>query len=87
MCTAFAELYPRRRTLGQKDLHYLTYALTHVIYALNNFDERSLPPELFPRSVPAFMREQLAKAMKDDDPDLAGEFRQLLRGIQARPRP
>jgi len=57
----------------------LTYALTHVIYALNNFDERSLPPTLFPPTVPAFLREQLRGAMKADDPDLAGELLDCLK--------
>lgn len=74
VCTAFGRQYPRRKSLCVKDRHYLTYALTHVIYALNNFDERSLPASLFPPNVPAFMREQLVGAMKDDDPDLAGEL-------------
>ena len=30
---AFTELYPQRDTLSQKDMHYLCYALTHVIHA------------------------------------------------------
>ena len=48
---AFAQLYPQRRQLSTKDRHYLCYALTHVIYALNNFGERSLPAALFPAPV------------------------------------
>ena len=48
---AFCELYPLRECLSQKDSHYLCYALTHVIYALNNFGERSLPASLFPAPV------------------------------------
>ena len=79
VCHAFGKLYPRRAKLSEKDRHYLTYALTHVIYALNNFDERSLPPSLFPPSVPEFMREQLKKAIKADDPDLAGELLDCLK--------
>ena len=35
VCHAFGELYPKRKKLSEKDCHYLTYALTHVIYALN----------------------------------------------------
>ena len=79
VCAAFGRLYPKRSRLKEKDKHYLTYALTHVIYALNNFDERSLPQSLFPPSVPAFMREQLAAAIKADDPDLAGELLDCLK--------
>ena len=79
VCRAFGTLYPKRAKLSEKDLHYLTYALTHVIYALNNFDERSLPPSLFPQSVPQFMREQLQKAIKADDPDLTGELLDCLK--------
>lgn len=56
---AFAALYPRRHELSQKDCHYLCYALTHVVYALNNFGERSLPQSLFPPPVVDFMCEQL----------------------------
>jgi hypothetical protein len=36
VCAGFARLYPRRDSLCEKDRHYLTYALTHVVYALNN---------------------------------------------------
>ena len=79
VCNAFGRLYPRRHKLSEKDRHYLTYALTHVIYALNNFDERSLEPSLFPPMVPAFLREQLHAAMKADDPDLAGELLDCLK--------
>ena len=53
VCGAFAALYPQRDKLREKDKHYLTYAITHVIYALNNFDERSLP-SLFHRQSPTF---------------------------------
>ena len=79
VCAAFGHLFPRRATLQQKDRHYLTYALTHVIYALNNFDERSLDPALFPPSVPTFMKEQLRAAIDADDPDLAGELLDCLK--------
>ena len=79
VCGAFGALYPKRKELCEKDRHYLTYALTHVIYALNNFDERSLPPSLFPPEVPAFMREQLKHAIKANDPDLAGELLDCLK--------
>ena len=46
---------------------------------MDSFDERSLSPELFPPSVPAFMREQLRRAIKADDPDLAGELLDCLK--------
>ena len=74
VCHAFGRLYPQREALCEKDKHYLTYALTHVIYALNNFDERSLPPSLFPAEVPSYLREQMKHAIRADDPDLAGEL-------------
>ena len=83
VCGAFAALYPQRDKLREKDKHYLTYAITHVIYALNNFDERSLPPSLFPPTVPDFLREQLRAAIKADDPDLAGELLDCLKCIGA----
>ena len=76
---AFAELYPRRAALGEKDRHYLTYALTHVIFALNNFDERALPPALFPPSVVGFLREQMGAAAADGDADLLGEVLDCLK--------
>ena len=76
---AFCELYPLRERLSQKDSHYLCYALTHVIYALNNFGERSLPASLFPAPVVGFLCEQLQRAMAADDPDLAGELLDCLK--------
>ena len=79
VCAAFGRLYPRRGSLGEKDRHYLTYALTHVIYALNNFDERSLPPSLFPPTVPSYLQEQLRAAIRADDPDLTGEILDCLK--------
>eukprot|EP00966_Prymnesium_polylepis_P054016 1248641-Prymnesium_polylepis.1 len=79
VCGAFARDYPRRDELERKERHYLCYALTHVIYALNNFDERSLSPRLFPPTVPAFMREQLRLAIREDDPDMAGELLDCLK--------
>ena len=79
VCSAFAERYPRRAELPVKERHYLCYCITHVIYTLNNFDERALSPALFPETVPAFLREQLSAAMDADDPDLAGELLDCLK--------
>jgi hypothetical protein len=60
--------------LSVKDRHYLAYALTHVIYALSNFDERSLPPDLFPQPFREALRSRLAEAIAAKDIDLSAEL-------------
>ena len=50
-----------------------------MIFALNNFDERALPPALFPPSVVGFLREQMGAAAADGDADLLGEVLDCLK--------
>ena len=52
LAAAFGEANAKGHALGRKDRHYLAYAITHVIYALSNFNERALPPHLFPPDAP-----------------------------------
>jgi len=62
------------KLMSAKDRYYLAYALTHVIYALSNFDERSLPPDLFPQPFREALRSRLAEAVAAKDPDLSAEL-------------
>lgn len=64
-----------------KDRHYSAYALTHVIYALSNFDERSLPPELFPQRLRTALFLRLNAALAAKDPDLSAELLDCLNAI------
>jgi len=82
LSTAFVAAHGK--TLAQKDAHYLAYALTHVIYALSNFNERSLPPSLFPPPIRSCLLDRLKFALKKRDPDLAGECLDCLKCIGER---
>jgi hypothetical protein len=48
------------------------YAVTHVIYTLNGYNERRVSPSILPAEV-AFLRRKLDLAIADDDPQMVGE--------------
>ncbi|KAG8457371.1 hypothetical protein KFE25_005052 [Diacronema lutheri] len=70
-----------------RDAHYLFYAMTHLVYTLNGFDQTRLGPHLLPRGVSAFLRTELSAAIVARDPDKAAEAATALRALlPARPR-
>lgn len=48
------------------------YATTHVIYTLNGYHERRVPPLLLPEEF-AFLRKELDDSIEDEDPEKVGE--------------
>lgn len=54
------------------------YAVTHVIYTLNRYNERKIAPSLLPDEF-SYLRHKLRDAMKEDDPEMVGEALDTLR--------
>jgi hypothetical protein len=56
------------------------YALTHVVYTLNDYGQRRVPPGLLPEEF-AFLRTHLRAAVAAEDADMLGEFMDSLRAF------
>ena len=56
------------------------YAITHVVYTLNDYGQRNLPPKLLPVEF-AFLRANLREAIAQGDADMLGEFMDSLRAF------
>jgi len=56
------------------------YALTHVVYTLNDYGQRSLAPRLLPDEF-EFLRANLREAITQGDADMLGEFMDSLRAF------
>lgn len=48
------------------------YAVTHVVYTLNGYNERRISRALLPQEL-AFLRRKLDEAIDDEDPEMVGE--------------
>ena len=79
-----ARPYPSNRP-GDPDFYDAVYAVTHVVYTLNDFDLYSLRPAWLPDEF-AFLKANLKEAIKLDDPEMVGEFADTLKcfGLDAR---
>jgi hypothetical protein len=58
----------------------VTYAITHIIYVLNDYGRYSLRPEWLPHEF-AFLKENLPRAIADNDPEMMGEFLDTLKAF------
>ncbi|HYH83941.1 MAG TPA: hypothetical protein VEX60_00575 [Pyrinomonadaceae bacterium] len=56
------------------------YAVTHVVYTLNDYGQRSLSPSLLPDEL-EFLRANLREAIAQGDADMLGEFMDSLRAF------
>lgn len=66
---------PRLRSYDghDEDMEFdIFYAITHMIYTLNHYNERRIANTLFPDEL-AFLRRKLKEAMADEDPEMVGE--------------
>jgi len=77
-------LRPYRAAGGDNDtgteFYDTVYALTHVVYTLNDYGQFSLPPRWLPREF-AFLRANLSEAVRRRDADMLGEFVDSLRAF------
>src|SRR2546423_1177954 len=56
------------------------YAVTHVVYTLNDYGLYQIPPALLPQEF-EFLKSNLREAIKENDPDMLGEFMDSLRAF------
>jgi hypothetical protein len=59
------------------------YAVTHVVYALNDYGTYKLSPRLLPQEF-AFLKANVASACKREDPEILGELLDALRAFGLR---
>ncbi|MFY9574195.1 MAG: hypothetical protein WAV20_22570, partial [Blastocatellia bacterium] len=62
------------------DFYYSAYAVTHVVYTLNDYGRFKLSPRWLPHEY-AFLKDNLEKAIAMDDPEMAGEFLDTLKAF------
>jgi hypothetical protein len=65
---------------GGTEFYDTAYALTHVVYTLNDYGQTSLSPRWLPREF-EFLRANLREAVRLGDADMLGEFVDSLRAF------
>jgi len=75
-------LRPYRPDGNRKNTTFIdvTYAVTHVIYTLNDYGKYRLRPEWLPAEF-AFLKDNLMRAIKENDPETVGEFLDSLKAF------
>jgi hypothetical protein len=72
--------YLKRSEITQDNFIDTLYALTHVVYTLNDYDQHPLPHDLLPQEF-AYLKENLGEAIALHDPETMGEFLDALRSF------
>jgi hypothetical protein len=70
--------YPTRASISTNAFYNVTYAITHVIYTLNNYNRYLLSPEWLPQEF-QYLKTNLEETVKLQDPETLGEFLDTLR--------
>ena len=65
--------YLDRSQTSKSNFIQTVYALTHVVYTLNDYDRYRLPRELLPSEY-AYLKRNLMEAIELRDPEVTGEF-------------
>jgi hypothetical protein len=75
-------LRPFHKYAGGDDEEFYdtVYAITHVVYTLNDYGQRSLPRELLPDEF-EYLRSNIGAAVRQNDADMLGEFMDSLRAF------
>jgi len=63
-----------------EEFHDTVYAITHIVYTLNNYSQSKLSPRLLPQEF-EFLRTNLRAAIRENDADMLGEFMDSLRAF------
>ena len=66
--------------LSEPESYDVVYAITHVVYTLNNYNAYRLQPEWLPQEF-AFLKAYLKRAIAADDPEMVGEFLDSLKSF------
>ncbi|HEY9285936.1 MAG TPA: hypothetical protein VIP46_20975, partial [Pyrinomonadaceae bacterium] len=72
--------YRAPRAADDAEFYDTAYALTHVVYTLNDYGQTSLSPRWLPREF-EFLRANLREAVRLRDADMLGEFVDSLRAF------
>ena len=72
--------YRAPRTADDTEFYDTAYALTHVVYTLNDYGQTSLSPRWLPQEF-EFLRANLREAVRLGDADMLGEFVDSLRAF------
>ncbi len=72
--------YPKPSENNSETFKYTLYALTHVVYTLNDYGNYLLPRDLLPQEF-AYLRENLGEAIALHDPETMGEFLDTLKSF------
>jgi hypothetical protein len=75
-------LRPYRATPSSEgeEFHDTVYAITHIVYTLNNYSQYKLSPKLLPQEF-EFLKANLKAAIEGNDADMLGEFMDSLRAF------
>ena len=63
-----------------EEFHDTVYAITHIVYTLNNYSRYRLSPRLLPQEF-EFLKTNLRAAIAQEDADMLGEFMDSLRAF------
>jgi hypothetical protein len=72
--------YPDPKSANPTEFLDALYALTHVVYTLNDYGHYRLPRDLLPQEF-AYLRANLPQAIAMHDPETMGEFLDALKGF------
>jgi hypothetical protein len=72
--------YPTYDDGDNPDFHWAIYAVTHVVYTLNDYSCYSLSPSRLPQEY-AFLKKNLKQAIVMEDPETMGEFLDTLKSF------
>jgi hypothetical protein len=70
--------YPAGPSAGTRAFYGAAYAITHVIYTLNDYNRYLLSPEWLPQEF-QYLKTNLEEAVRLEDPETLGEFLDTLR--------
>jgi hypothetical protein len=72
--------YHASRNSDDQEFYDTVYAITHIVYTLNNYSQYKLSPQLLPQEF-EFLKTNLKEAIKEKDADMLGEFMDTLRAF------
>lgn len=72
--------YPQEPDFEDNDFYWSVYAVTHVVYTLNDYGSYQLSPEWLPQEFD-FLRRNLSHAMAAEDVESIGEFLDSLKSF------
>ena len=72
--------YPKFDDGENPDFYWAVYAVTHVVYTLNDYSLYNLSPTWLPHEY-AFLKQNLKRAIIMEDPEIMGEFLDTLKSF------